>query len=64
MVSNTNRMLLSLLLAVACIAAGHTPKTAAADSLLVMKPDTFERLKFDFNSNRNTVRLIFVLSPT
>ena len=36
----------------------------AADPLCVLKPDDFERLKLDFNSNRDSVRLLFVLSPT
>ncbi len=36
----------------------------AADPLCVLKPNDFERLKLDFNSNRSSVRLLFVLSPT
>ena len=36
----------------------------AADPLYVLKPNDFERLKLDFNSNRSSVRLLFVLSPT
>jgi hypothetical protein len=44
------------------------PATAAlsfaADPLCVLKPNDFERLKLDFNSNRDSVRLLFVLSPT
>src|SRR5205814_1871642 len=44
------------------------PATAAlsfaADPLCVLKPNDVERLKLDFNSNRDSVRLLFVLSPT
>ncbi len=36
----------------------------AEDPLCVLKPNEFERLKLDFNSNRDSVRLLFVLSPT
>lgn len=36
-----------------------------ADSdLFVLKQDDIERLRVDFNSNRDKVRLIFMLSPT
>ena len=37
---------------------------SGADLLQVLKPNDFERLKLDFNSNRAKVRLFFVLSPT
>jgi hypothetical protein len=37
---------------------------SGADLLQVLKPNDFERLKLDFNSNRAKVRLFFILSPT
>lgn len=61
---NTLRRTLSILLAVGCLMSVRTSPTRAADSLQVMPADSFDRLKFDFNSNRSAVRLVFVLSPT
>ena len=36
----------------------------AAETLYELKRDDLERLKLDFNANRNKARLVFVLSPT
>jgi len=37
---------------------------AGDDRLRILQPDDLERLKLDFNTNRDKVRLLFVLSPT
>lgn len=36
----------------------------AQDPLHVLKPGDFERLRLDFNANRERVRLVAYLSPT
>ncbi len=49
--------------AVVCVAVS-TSSVTPADSLVILKEDDVQRLRLDFNTERNNVRLLFMLSPT
>jgi hypothetical protein len=46
------------------IAALPAAAAAAGDLLYVLKNGSVERLRTDFNANRDKARLVFMLSPT
>jgi len=56
------RVFLSSLAGSAALAA--LKSALSQDSLVILKPGNFERLRLDFNAGRNKVRLLTVLSPT
>lgn len=59
----SRRDILTALPALAC-ACRLVSDLRAAETLYELKRDDLERLKLDFNANRNKARLVFVLSPT
>jgi YD repeat-containing protein len=59
----SRRDILTALPALAC-ACRLVSELHAAETLYELKRDDLERLKLDFNANRNKTRLVFVLSPT
>lgn len=59
----SRRDILTALPALAC-ACRLVSELRAAETLYELKRDDVERLKLDFNANRNKARLLFVLSPT
>jgi hypothetical protein len=56
--------LASLATAFAASSAVLRGAPAPQDNLIILKNGDLERLRFDFNGNRQKVRLLAVLSPT